>query len=105
MPGSNTQELVKRIAKLAKQNQDLEDQVKKLEKINDKLTRDNEKFKSLLEKSAPGGIRETIDGEKKERSLKFNMATVLYADIHGFSKVIEGIDSSAFMDELDEILF
>jgi len=33
------------------------------------------------------------------------MATVLFADIHGFSKVIEGMDSIAVMDELDEIFY
>jgi class 3 adenylate cyclase len=33
------------------------------------------------------------------------MATVLFADIHGFSKLVESIDSSVMMDELDEILF
>ncbi len=43
--------------------------------------------------------------EAKEKSLKFNMATVLFADIHGFSKLVETMDSSALMDELDEILY
>ena len=43
--------------------------------------------------------------EKKEKSLKFNMATVLFADIHGLSKVIEGMDSVSVMDELDEIFY
>ena len=33
------------------------------------------------------------------------MATVLFSDIHGFSKLVEGMDSSAVMDELDEILY
>ena len=33
------------------------------------------------------------------------MATVLFADIHGFSKLVEGMNSSAVMDELDEIIF
>jgi class 3 adenylate cyclase len=33
------------------------------------------------------------------------MTTVLFADIHGFSKLVEGMDSTAVMDELDEILF
>jgi adenylate cyclase len=28
----------------------------------------------------------------------------LFADIHGFSKLVEGMDSSALMDELDEVL-
>jgi adenylate cyclase len=97
MAVTNNEELVKRIARLAKQNQELEEHIKKLEKMNEKLTRDNEKIKVLSEKQSPEGI--------KESSLKFNMATVLFADIHGFSKLVEGLDSSAVMDELDEILF
>jgi len=105
MVGTNNEELVKRIAKLAKQNQELEDQLKKLEKQNEKLARDNEKLKVLAEKGSPEGLKEISDGDKKEKSLKFNMATVLFSDIHGFSKLVEGMDSSAVMDELDEILF
>jgi adenylate cyclase len=91
------EELLKRIALLVRQNQELEENIKKLEKMNEKLTRDNEKIKALYEKHTPEGL--------KEVSLKFNMATVLFVDIHGFSKLVEEIDSSAVMDELDEILF
>jgi len=101
----NNEELVKRIARLAKQNQELEDHIKKLEKMNDKLSRDYEKVKTQYEKLSPEGIRDAGEGEKKERSLKFNMATVLFADIHGFSKLSDTIDSTSVMDELDEILF
>ncbi len=104
MTGINNEELVKRIARLAKQNQELEDNIKKLEKQNEKLTRDYEKIRALYGKVGPEGIKET-EGEKKERSLKFNMATVLFADIHGFSRLVEGMDSSNVMDELDEILY
>jgi adenylate cyclase len=103
MTSTNNEELVKRIAKLAKQTQELEEHIKKLEKINEKLTRDVEKYKSLSEK-VPEAFREVKEGEKKEKSLKFNMATVLFADIHGFSKLVEGMESSAVMDELDDIL-
>ncbi|HEY5470227.1 MAG TPA: adenylate/guanylate cyclase domain-containing protein [Bacteroidales bacterium] len=105
MAVSNKEEFVKRIAKLAKQNQDIEEQLKNLEKLNEKLTRENEKVKALYEKLSPESLKDASDGEKKESSLKFNMTTVLFADIHGFSKLIEGMDSSAVMDELDEILF
>jgi adenylate cyclase len=105
MTVSNNEELVKRIARLAKQNQELEEQIKKLVKVNEKLIRDNEKIKALYEKVSPEGIKDAAEGEKKERSLKFNMATVLFADIHGFSKLDDSIDSSAIMDELDEIMF
>ena len=96
----NNDELVKRISRLAKQNQDLEEYVKKLEKINEKLTRDLEKYKSISEKLPAYSVK-----EEKERSLKFNMTTVLFADIHGFSKLVEGMESSSIMDELDEILY
>ena len=105
MTVSNNEELVKRIARLAKQNQELEEHIKKLEKINEKLARENDKFKTLYEKLSPGGIKEEGEVEKKGKSLKFNMATVLFADIHGFSKLVEGIDSTSVMDELDEILY
>lgn len=102
---TQNEELVKRIARLAKQNQELEEQIKKLEKINEKLARENEKIKALYEKFTPEGLKEAGETEKKEKSQKFNMATVLFADIHGFSKLVEGMDSISVMDELDEIMY
>ena len=103
MSVANNEELVKRIARLAKQNQELEEHIKKLEKMNEELIRDNNKIKVLYERISPEGPKEFGEGEKRERSLKFNMATVLFADIHGFSRLVEGMDSSSVMDELDEI--
>lgn len=105
MSSKNNEELVKRIARLAKQTQELEEQIKKLEKQNDKLSRENEKLKTLAEKLPVAGAAEEKESDRKEKSLKFNMATVLFADIHGFSKIVEGIESSVIMDELDEILY
>jgi adenylate cyclase len=105
MTVTKNDELVKRIARLAKQNKELEEHIRKLEKLNEKLTRDNEKYKALQEKFSPVTDMAAGEADKKESSLKFNMATVLFADIHGFSKLVEGMDSSAVMDELDEILF
>jgi len=74
MTVTKSEELVKRIARLAKQNKELT-------------------------------IAVAGEVDKKESSVKFNMATVLFADIHGFTKLVEGMDSSSVMDELDEILF
>jgi adenylate cyclase len=104
MAATNNEELLKRIVRLARQNQDLEERIKNLEKLNEKLIRDNQKIKILYERVAPEGQKENGEGEKKERSLKFNIATVLFADIHGFSRIVEGMNSSSVMDELDEII-
>lgn len=104
MPVTNIEELVKRIARLAKQNQELEENIKNLEKMNEKLVRDYEKIKALYERVAPDAMKEKVEGEKRERSLKFNNATVLFADIYGLSRLTEGMDSSVIMDELDELM-
>src|SRR5512133_2134304 len=103
MTVSKSEELVKRIARLVKQNQELEEQIRKLEKSNEKLSHEVEKLKASGGNLLPQLSRETT--EAKERSLKFNMATILFADIHGFAKLVETMDSSTLMDELDEILF
>jgi class 3 adenylate cyclase len=99
------EELVKRIARLARQNQELEEHLKKLERLNDKLARENENLKKLYEKSSSRDLKEEGEGERKDRTLRFSMATILFADIHGFSKLVEEMDSTSVMDELDEILF
>ncbi|MBA7514771.1 hypothetical protein ES705_06806 [subsurface metagenome] len=98
-------ELVKRIAKLAKQNQELEFKLKELQKQSEKLIRDNEKYKALMEQLAPGKLALKGKLEKKPTSLKFKMATVLFSKIHGFSKISDTMDSEALMDELDQIFF
>jgi adenylate cyclase len=105
MSAVNIDELVKRISKLARQNQELEEHIKKLEKQAEKQAKENEKQKALLEQLAPAGVANMAISDQRDRSLKFNMATVLFANIHGFSSLIQDIDSSAVMDELDEILY
>jgi adenylate cyclase len=103
MTSTNNEELVKRIMRLARQNQELEEHIRNLVSQNEKLKRENQKIRALYETVRPAGLRDTAEGEKKERSVKFNMATVLFADIHGFSRIAEGMNSSLVMDELDEI--
>lgn len=97
-------ELVKRVAKLAKQNKELEAKIRELEKLNEKLTRDYERIKELYEKASAGSEKETLPAGRQEKSFKFNMATVLYSEIRGFSKIMEGQTPEYFMDELDEII-
>ena len=94
-------QLLRRIARLVRQNKEFEEQVKRLEREKERLLEINEKYRVLLERS-----ESHVPGEAEpEKSQRFNMVTVLFADIHGFSNLIEGIDSDQLMDELDEIFF
>jgi class 3 adenylate cyclase len=101
MDSRSKDQLLKRIAGLARQNKELEEQVKKLEREKVKVLEMNEKYRLLFERNELPGTK-PVDEEK---SIRFNMVTVLFADIHGFSKLVEDMDSSRVMDELDEIFF
>jgi class 3 adenylate cyclase len=105
MAATKNEELIKRIARLARQNQELEQHIKKLEKLNEKFAVENENLKALHGKSPADLPKAESETEKRDKSLKFNMTTVLFADIHATSKVIEGMDPVSVMDELDEIFF
>lgn len=97
-------ELLKRIAKLVKQNQELIEQHERLTRENEKLQTKIENFKAILADLREKG--EIVDEKELERprSLKFKMATVLFANVHGFSRISDGMDSEKLMDELDTVL-
>jgi len=92
-------QLIRQIAHLVKQNKELLEKLKRIEKEIDTLMSDNERYRLSLEKH-----KLSLTGvETEEKTLKFNMVTVLFADIHGFARLMEESDSSVIIDELDEI--
>ncbi|MBL7111927.1 MAG: HD domain-containing protein [Bacteroidales bacterium] len=97
--------LLKRISKLAKQNQELIEQNEKLSKENDKIQEELIYLQEILDEFKKGGALPEAKDADRPKSLSFKMATVLYADIHGFYKISDGMDSEKLMDELDEVLF
>ena len=101
MDSRSKDQLLKRIARITRENKELEEQMKKLVRDKDRLIDTNEKYKLLLERNK----LETSKVEEEERSLRFNMVTVLFADIRGFSNLAERTDSAQLMDELDEIFY
>ncbi|MEE4117108.1 MAG: adenylate/guanylate cyclase domain-containing protein [Marinilabiliaceae bacterium] len=105
MAKENNENLVKRIARLAKQNQELEERLKHLQKENEKLRLRDERNRELLENISPDLLKLKDGTGQEHRSLKFEMATVLFAEIHGFSRVMTGNSSEGLMDELDEVLY
>ncbi len=105
MDKSKEQDFVKRIAQLAKANAELEMKLKELQKKCEKLQFENEKQKALLESLSPEQVRQGKQTVQKVQTLRFDMATVLFADIHGFSRLSGKADSQAIIDKLDEIFF
>jgi len=104
MDQSQEKELVKRIKKLVQVNKELEEQVNKLSAQNEELLAKNKEFEELVAKLEPRAL-EAERKKAKPDTLRFKMATVLYAEIHGFAKVHQNVDSQAMIDELDQIYF
>jgi adenylate cyclase len=92
----------RRIARLVRQIQELQDRIRQLLGENDRLEQlvDNYERKLSRVKEKDNGIEVNGDGETY---LKFKTGTVLFADIRGFSKLAEQVDVHKMMDELDGI--
>lgn len=104
MDQSQEKEFVKRIATLVKQNKLLSEQLKDVSDKNDKLSKKLDKYESIISRLRPEQIAE--EGLSREpETLKFKMATVLFADIQGFDKISGNMNSQEMMDELDNVYF
>ncbi|MDX9772376.1 MAG: adenylate/guanylate cyclase domain-containing protein [Bacteroidales bacterium] len=101
MDSVSKNQLLKRIARLVRQNKELEEQVRKLERERERILETSERYRLIVENNELKGA--TVVEEVS--SLRFNMVTVLFADISGFSNHMDGMDSASVMDELDEIFF
>jgi len=95
-------ELLKRISKLVRQNQELIESNDKLHKQLNEMTSRYEHMEALLRQSKYEGKLETTGDEEVIR--RFRMATILFLNITGFSVVNEEDDSTMLMDQLDEVL-
>lgn len=97
-------ELLKRIARLVKQNKELSEQIRQLSEDNDKLAGLVDSYERKLSR-----IKEVDTGAGGEEGvadvLKFKMGTVLFADILGFAKLNDQMDTQGMMDELDDLFF
>ncbi|HNR40897.1 MAG TPA: adenylate/guanylate cyclase domain-containing protein [Bacteroidales bacterium] len=103
MIAADNEELIRRIARLARQNQEQDDLIKKLEKQIENLTRQLEKLKNG-QIPQDSSLVQAVKEEAREKSLKFDMATVLFAELRCSDPGLEEHDSFSYMDELDEIL-
>jgi len=103
--GQKQDELLKRIQKLVRKNQNLLSMNDMLRKAVDELSEKNEMMKLQL-KEAHLEVKAKA-GElplSQDRVKKYNMATVLFAYIAGFKHLTDDKYSEAAMDQLDEVL-
>ncbi|OFX86893.1 MAG: hypothetical protein A2W99_04035 [Bacteroidetes bacterium GWF2_33_16] len=99
------QKLVFKIADLIRENKNLLTQIKELSENYKELSKKNEKYEAILSSLPADLIPKEIDEHVKTKTQRFEMATVLYADIQGLKKISEHSESSGIIDELDQIFF
>ena len=104
MEKHQNKELLKRIARLVKQNMELNEQLRELSESNSELENLLRKYERKLSGVKTGDHGKDLQTVVSE-VLKFKMGTVLFADIQGFAKLTEQMDTQGMMDELDDLFF
>lgn len=78
----------------------------KLEKIitdrTEELLREKEKTERLLANILPERTVKELKDKGRATSMRFNMVTVLFSDIQGFTKIAEQMNPDKLVDELDK---
>jgi class 3 adenylate cyclase len=101
--GHKQDELLKRIQKLVRKNQELYDKHEKQQKALMELSEHVEHMKLQLKESRTGD-KTARGAEPAERIRKYKMATVLFSYITGFKHLTDNDSSEVAMDQLDEVL-
>jgi adenylate cyclase len=99
---NESKSLIKRIARLVKEKNELLEHYEQLSKEFKTVSEQNERFRELISRISPDNL-EKILLNNKSRHLKLQMVTVLYAGITGWEKLQAGPGNSQVMDELDAI--
>ncbi len=94
---------LRHLAELISQNKSLEEENFKLQQQLETITLEIERYRNLVSKYKLEKKEQIARKEKDSNILKYRLATVLFADAQGFSKISEEMDSSQLVDNLDEI--
>jgi adenylate cyclase len=71
----------------------------------DSILREKEKADKLVSDMFPKGTAEELKSSGRAKSEKYEMATVLFSDIQGFTKIAEEMNPEVLIDELDKFFF
>src|SRR6056297_1106109 len=103
MDKKKEEQILYRISELIKENKELTQQIKDLSSEKQKLTKERDKLEGIIAKVPSEHLPKGVKYPGKTRSLRFEMATVLYADVQGLKKIAKQDASFDIMDELDNI--
>jgi len=98
-------DLIYKINVLMKENKELQQALSKLEKNKEKLEKKIENLEKIIAQIPADLLPSNVNVSIGEKSLRFNMVTVLFIDIHGFKKISEGANTQDVIDELDQLFF
>ena len=97
------EQLLYRISELIKENKKLTAHIKQVNNQKDEIQKEKEKLENIIAQIPAEHLPKGVKYPSKLRSLKFDMATVLYADLQGIKKISQQDASFDIMDELDNI--
>lgn len=94
-------QLIQRIARLVQENKDLSDELRSLRVRYEELLLKNEEYENFASKFKKP--KEVLERPERTLTQKFNMVTVLYANIHGFNEISPKTEVEQLIDQLDQI--
>ncbi|UCG27288.1 MAG: HD domain-containing protein [Bacteroidales bacterium] len=71
----------------------------------EELVKEKDKSENLLANVLPKDTAEELKTKGKVAKKKYNMTTVLFSDIQGFTKIAEQMNPETLIDELDKFFF
>jgi class 3 adenylate cyclase len=95
--------LLRHIADLIFQNKSLAAENELLNRQNEILTSELDRFRGLLVRAGIPDTALKITADKRQSLIRYRTATVLYADALGFENISRDDDSKMWVDSLDEI--
>lgn len=100
---SGSKSSIKHIAELISQNKSLEEENIKLQRQVERLSLEVDKYKSLIARYNIQNKEIKAKLPHSKNILKYKLASVLYADAHGFHRLSEAMNTNRLVDNLDEI--
>jgi len=99
---NSKQQLLKRIASLVSENKDLKEKQRALTEAYNRLSDEVENYREWIEKAKA----EQVDPSRQTfHRTRFDMVTILYMDIRGFSDVVTtAVNSTEYVDKLDNFV-